>query len=190
MVDYYRLVYSEDDEIENFIMINEYDLKGFDYRELWRGQIIESWQDNIELFYEKEEELLDYTPNVLSWLILSDEVISVFNELDIRQFQAFSVKLSNKFKKDKSKLSNVINITVDKSVLNWEKSDLITWDDDPKYIKAIRNLVMDSSKLDGLPDIFRLSESKNYIIVSEKFKNKIESKGLTGFQFLEIEIEK
>ena len=190
MVDYYRLVYSEDDGIENFIMINDYDLKGFDYRKLWRGQIIDNWQDNIELFYEKEGELLDYTPNVLSWLILSDEVISVFNELDIRQFQAFSVKLSNKFKKDKSKFSNVINITCDKSVLNWEKSDLVIWDDDPKYIKAIRNLVMDSSKLDGLPDIFRLSESKNYIIVSEQFKKKIEEKGLTGFQFLEIKIEK
>ncbi|WP_143318640.1 DUF1629 domain-containing protein [Clostridium sp. HBUAS56017] len=75
-------------------------------------------------------------------------------------------------------------------MLNWEKSDLVTWDDDPKYIKAIRNLVIDSSKLDGLPDIFRLSESKNYIIASEQFKKKIEEKGLTGFQFLEIEIEK
>ncbi|AKA70476.1 hypothetical protein [Clostridium scatologenes] len=79
-----------------------------------------------------EEEVIDYTPNVLSWLILSDEVISIFNKLDIRQFQAFSVKLINKFTKDKSKFSNVINITCDKSVLNWEKSGLVTWDDDPK----------------------------------------------------------
>lgn len=175
-MDYYRLVYSEDDGIENFIMINDYDLKGFDYRKLWRGQIIDNWQEDIELFYEKEGDLLDYTPNVLSWLILSDKAISVFNELDIRQFQAFSVKLSNKLKKDESKFSNVINITCEKSVLNWEKSDLVTWDDDPKYIKAIKNLVIDSSKLDELPDIFRLSESKNYIIVSEKFKKKVEEK--------------
>jgi hypothetical protein len=182
-------VYSEDDGIDNFIMINDYDLKGFDYRKLWRGQIIDSWRDNIELFYEKEGDLLDYTPNVLSWLILSDEVLSVLNELEIRRFQAFPVKLSNKLKKDKNKYSNVINITCDKSVLNWEKSDLVTWDDDPKYIKAIRNLVMDSSKLEELPDIFRLSESKNYIIVSEKFKKKIEEKKLTGFQFLEIKAE-
>lgn len=189
-MNYYRLVYSDDDGIENFIMVNDYDLKGFDYRKLWRGQIIDSWQDNIELYYEKEGELLDYTPNVLSWLILSDEVISVFEELNIVQFQVFPVRLSNKMDVNKSNFSNVINITCDRSVLNWEKSDLVTWDDDPKYIKAIRNLVMDNSKLDGLPDIFRLSESKNYIIVSEQLKKKIEEKGLTGFQFLPIEIEK
>lgn len=183
-MDYYRLVYSEDDGIENFIMITDYDLKGFDYRKLWRGEIIDSWQDNIVLYYEQEGDLLDYTPNILSWLILSDEVINVFYELNIVQFQVFPVRLSDK--KNQSKFSNVVNITCDRSVLNWEKSDIITWDDDPKYIKAIRNLVMDNSKVTGLPDIFRLSESKNYIIVSEQFKKKIEEKGLTGFQFLPI----
>ena len=189
-MNYFRLVYSENDVIDNFIMINDYDLKGFDYRRLWKGQVIEEWSEDIEMFYEKDGKLLDYTPNVLSWLIFSEDVLSIFKELSINEFQSFPVRLINKFTNEKVKLCNVINITCDYSLLNWEKSDLITWDDDPKYIKAIRNLVIDSSKLNGLPDIFRLSESKNYIIVSEQFKKKIEENGLTGFQFLEIEIDK
>ncbi|OOM15989.1 imm11 family protein [Clostridium saccharobutylicum] len=189
-MNYFRLVYSENDGIENFIMINDYDLKEFDYRKLWKGQVIEEWPENIELLYENDGKLLDYTPNVLSWLIFSEDVLSIFKELSINEFQSFPVRLINKFTNEKVKLCNVINIICDYSVLNWEKSDLITWDDDPKYIKAIRNLVIDSSKLDGLPDIFRLSESKNYIIVSERFKKKIEENRLTGFQFLEIEIDK
>ncbi|WP_411680972.1 Imm43 family immunity protein [Clostridium thailandense] len=187
-MNYFRLVYSEDDGVGNFIIINDYDLKGFDYRKLWKGQKIEEWNDNIELFYEEEGVLLDYTPNVLSWMIFSDKVIDIFNELGIYQFQSFRVKLVNKEKKDYTYNSNVVNITCDYSVLNWEKSDLITWKDDPKYIKVIRNLVMDISKLDKVVDIFRLSESKNYIIVSERFKNKIEEKELKGFEFWKIDV--
>ncbi|WP_278046144.1 hypothetical protein [Clostridium beijerinckii] len=40
---------------------------------------------------------------------------------------------------------------------------------------------MYSPKLDRLSDIFRLSESKSYIIVFVQFKKKIEEKGLAGF---------
>lgn len=187
-MNYFILEYSEDDGIDSFIMINDYELNGFDYRRFWRGHNVDNWQDNIELFYENEGYLLDYTPNVLSWMIFSDSVIGVFKELGITRYQAFPMKLINKYKQDKFHFSNVVNITSEVSVLNWEKSDLITWEDDPRYIKVIRNLVMDASKLDNTIDIFRLSESKNYIIVSERFKNKIEEKGLKGFGFCKIEL--
>lgn len=144
-------------------------------------------KEDINLFFENGEVLFDYTPNVLSWMIFSDRAISIFKELRIKQFQAFPVEIINKHKKYKTYKSNVINITCEYSVLNWEKSDIITWEDDPKYIKAIRNLVMDKSNLDKEIDIFRLTESKNYIIVSERFKNKVIEKGLSGFGFWEIE---
>lgn len=189
-MDYFILEYSEDDGIDKFIMANDYNLNGFDYRKFWKGDKIENWEDNIELYYENEGQLLDYTPNVLSWMIFSDSVINIFQELGVRNFQAFSVKLINKLNKKKVHISNVVNITCQFNVLDWEKSDLITWEDDPKYIKFIRTLVIDISKLDTSIDIFRLAESKNYIIVSERFKNKIEERNLKGFGFCKIELKK
>ncbi|PLR75858.1 hypothetical protein CU633_18425 [Bacillus sp. V3-13] len=189
---YYRLVYSNDKddmlpEGKSPIVINNYELLGFDLRALWRGQKINNWNNGIRLFYEKGEVLLDLIPNNLSWLILSVNGLNVVRRF-IADAQVFQVSITSEANKDLIIEANVVNVLTSISAMNWEKTDYTAWDDDPKEIKVIRNLVMNRSALIQEPDIFRLNESKNFIIVSERLKSEIEKSNLSGFGFWEIEI--
>ncbi len=190
---YYLLEYS-DDSVDNLpqdlnpIVVNSYELHGFDHRSLWRGKKIEYWDEEIRLYYENGEVALDYIPNVLSWLIFSDTVIELFNSLGISGIQRFPVIISKVGKNDEHFQSNVINVLDSLSVMNWEKSDYVSWDDDPTYIKYIRKLVINRSNISDNFDIFCLAESKNYIIVSERVKKEMELCGITGFGFCHIDV--
>jgi hypothetical protein len=188
---YYRLVYSEDREDElpqgtNPILINSYHLDGFDLRSLWKGISINNWNENISLYYNDGEVILDYVPNNLSWLIFSDEAVRIIEKV-ATEAEVFTVSISSETSKDKIQ-ANVVNILTSISAMNWENSDYVSWDDDPKDIKVIRNLVINSSAIVNKPDVFRLEESKNFIIVSEKFKQEVERNNLKGFGFWEIDI--
>lgn len=192
-MDYYRLVYSEGKEDnlpdgKNPIVVNSYKLDGFDLRSFWKGKRIENWNGNIELYYEEGDVSLDYIPNNLSWLICSEKVVKVLNNIGA-DYEFFSVPIYKESNKNENVSANVINVLVVVSVMNWNKSDYISWDDDPKAIKAIRNLVIYRSNIPKDINIFRLAESRNFIIVSEKFKNEIERESLKGFGFWKLDIE-
>lgn len=192
-MNYYLLKYS-DDEKDNLakcqspIVVNLYELHGFDLRALWKGNDIEKWPDNIELYYEKGNVVLDYIPNVLSWLIFSDKVIAILNQLNVAGFQSFSINICDIKNKAKHFTVNVVNILESVSALDWEKSDYISWEDDPKYIKFLKKIVLKADSDYRNLDMFRLDESKNYIIVSERIKKCLEMEKLTGFELTPLEI--
>lgn len=188
---YYRLVYSEDKEDKlpqgaNPIFINSYNLDGFDLRSLWKGIRINTWNHNISLYYTDGEVLLDYVPNNLSWLIFSDDAVKIIRKVNT-EAEVFSVSVSSE-KSQNTKHANVVNILTSVSAMNWEKSDYVSWDDDPKDIKVIRNLVINRSAIFNSLDVFRLEESKNFIVVSEKFKQEVERIDLKGFGFWKIDV--
>lgn len=168
------------------IVIDSYQLDGFDLRNLWKGITITNWNKNISLHYSEGDVLLDYVPNNLSWLIFSDKAIDTIQPFLVGA-EIFPVSISSESSED-AVGANVVNLLTSVSAMNWEKSDYISWDDDPKDIKVIRNLVMNRSAIVNNADVFRLEESKNYILVSEKFKQVVERGGLQGFGFWEIDI--
>lgn len=182
---YFRLIYKESEE--NLILVNDYDTKGLDLRRLWRGEVISNWNNNIKLYYENDGLALDYVPNVLSWLICSDNLTNVFYKQNVNNIQVFPVMLYNKNNVKDTLKYNVVNILTSISAMNWELSDYVTWEDDPKDIKFIKKLVINSSSLQESLDIFLLAEGVAYVIVSEKLKTAIESKNITGVDFEFIE---
>ncbi len=184
-MNYYRLINKESEE--DLVLVNDYDLKGLDLRRLWRGEVISDWNDSIKLYYEKDGLVTDYVPNVMSWLICSNRLVNVFDELNIKNIQVFPVILYNKSNANEKLNYNVVNIVTSVSALNWELSDCVTWDDDPKDIKFIRKLVMKSSSLKENLDIFLLAEGVTFVIVSEKLKVAMEGNGITGVDFFPIE---
>lgn len=192
-MNYYLLGYS-DDEKDNLpkgqspILVNSYELYGFDLRTLWRGKYIEKWPDNLELYYDKGNVFLDYIPNVLSWLIFSNKVIAAFNQLNVVGIQCFPINICSIKNKKKHCSAYVVNTLESVSALDWEKSDYVSWEDDPKYIKFIRKIVLKTDCDYRNLDMFRLGESKNYIIVSERIKKCLKMENLTGFGLLPLEI--
>lgn len=191
-MNYYLLGYSEDEK-DNLpkgkspILLNSCEMNGFDLRTLWRGKYIEQLPENIQLSYEKGNVLLDYIPNVLSWLIFSNKAIDLLNKINVSGIQYFSVEIFKRGHKEKPYPVNVVNVLESVVAMDWEKSDYVSWEDDPKYIKFIRKIVLNSGASYRNLDMFRLEESKNYIIVSERVKEEVEKEGLSGFGFTLLE---
>lgn len=186
------LEYSDDkrDNLEKNqspILVNSYELNGFDLRILWRGSYIEKWPDSIELYYEKGNVILDYIPNVLSWLIFSNQVIVMLAQLNVAGIQYFSIDICNKKHKAKKFTANIVNTLEAVSALDLEKSDYISWEDNPKYIRFLRKIVLKADCDYRNLDMFRLEESKNYIIVTERIKKCFELEGFTGFRLVPLE---
>ena len=185
-MEYYELFWA--DSKNDVILINDYDLKGFDLTRLWKGERIEDWNEDIMLYYEKDGLVWDYVPNVLTWLIFSDRLVDLLYELGITDIQVFPVTLHKKGSTKKLPGYNVVNILTSVSAFNWERSDYVPWEDDPKSIKVIRKLVMNRSSLEGSPDMFRLAEDKHYIITSDRLKKAVEERGITGIKFRPAEL--
>ena len=183
---YHRLVLKNQEK--DCVIVNHYDLEGFDPRKLWCGERIEVWDKKIQLYYDKDGLILDYMPNVLSWLIFSDRLIDVLKDLNVKHIQIFPVDLYRKGNEEQSLHFNVVNVLSKIAAMNWEKSNYLTWKDDPKAVKVVRQLVMNKSAIKEGLDIFNLAESVPYIVVSEKLKNAIESKNITGTHFCPIEV--
>lgn len=130
--------------------------------------------------------MLDYVPNNLSWLIFSDKAVRIIGKVKT-EAEVFLVSISSEKSKN-TKHANVVNILTSVSAMNWEKSDYVSWDDDPKDIKVIRNLVINRLAIINNPDVFRQEECKNFIVVSERFKQEVERSNLKGFGFWEIDV--
>lgn len=186
MIKYYRLIMKN--QLEECIIVNNYDLKGFDHRKLWKGEKIEEWNNDIALYHDKEGLVLDYIPNVLSWLIFSNKTIEVLKELKINNIQVFPVSLQKKDSMAQRLHYNVVNVITSIAALNWEKSNYLTWEDDPRSIKVIRQLVMNKSAIKEGVDIFTLEEAASYVVVSDNVKVSFEKSGITGVDFWPLEI--
>jgi hypothetical protein len=192
---YYRLVYSGEEKdkkagipTEKLIVVNKYDLNGFDLRDLWKGKKIENWNEEIKLYYEEGEKALDYVPNVMSWLIFSDKLIEVLNDCRITGIQVLPVRIYKTGCDHEYFKSNVVNVLNVQASMDWGKSDYIPWDDNPMDIHVIRHLVMNRSNIDENIDLFHLAEKLNYLIISERLKDEIELRGITGCGYREIDL--
>lgn len=190
-MNYYLLEHSEDEKDhlpgKSPILLNSYELNGFDLRTLWRGKNIEQWPDNIQLYFEKGNVLLDYVPNVLSWLIFTDKAIDLLKKINVSTIQCFPIDIFKKGHKEKFCTVKVVNVLETVLAFDWEKSDYVSWEDAPKYIKFIRKIVLKADAPYRNLDMFRLDESKNYIVISQRFKDEVEKKDLKGFGFTLLE---
>lgn len=191
---YYRLLWAE--VIEDVVYVKDYDLKGFDLRRFLLGQTVDDWVNSMELFYREDGLALDYVPNVLNWLILSDKVVEIMRSLEIGPMQVFSIKLLRKdLAREPVSGYNIVNITERICAVDRERSDYVTYGQEwfpmgiaPNTIKYIRRIVLNGKTIQHQPDIFLLKEASVYFIVSECFKTAMESAGVTGMQFCPVEV--
>ena len=71
-------------------------------------------------------------------------------------------------------------------ILDREKSDYDTDDDNPNEIEYINKLVLEVPE-EGLPPIFRIIENSTYLYVSPEAKAALEEAAITGIRFVPLD---
>jgi hypothetical protein len=165
---------------------------------LTRGEWIDHWDDRVIFISCQDGELLDRLSNDSGMYLLSDKVISVFKENNVKGFQFLPVSILTH---DKSKLPGyncVGNIYKTVSCLNLEKSVYSVFGDkDSKYphpnpaywgrVRVLDKMMINQSMLPTDLDIFRLAEKETRVLVSEKFVDVWRSYKFSNLHFLEIQ---
>jgi hypothetical protein len=165
---------------------------------LTKGEWIDNWDNRVTLVSCQDGELLDRLSNDSDMYLLSDRVISVFEDDNIKGFQFLPVSI---LMQDRSRLPGynyVGNIYKTVSCLNFEKSVYTVFGDkesryphpNPYYwgrVRVLDKMVINQSALLDDWDIFRLAEKETRVLVSEKFVDVWRSHKLSNLEFSEIE---
>jgi hypothetical protein len=165
---------------------------------LKKGVWIDQWDDRVTLVSCQDGELLSRLSNDSDMYLLSDKVISVFEENAIKGFQFLPVAI---LKEDKSRLpgyNTVGNIYKTVSCLNLQQSVYSVFGSkDSRYphpnsdywgkVRVIDKMVINQNKLPDDLDIFRLDEKKSTVFVSEKFVDMWRSHKFSNLEFMEIQ---
>ncbi|MDF9407234.1 hypothetical protein L7E55_02495 [Pelotomaculum isophthalicicum JI] len=182
-----------DNIVENPFIADTVVLKGVEEFELVRGQLIEKWDKSA--WFQASEPKYDGDPddvlqNAISPPIYSARLRKALDNAGVTGIQYLPVHV---LRPDGSPIegfaiANILNLL---PALDFEKSDYDVFEDDyflPERrgkVRCIRKPVLRRTIIEGY-DIFRLMEFKQYIIVSDRFRNIFVANGFTGYSFHQV----
>lgn len=181
---YYNLTFRE---VEESIIVYQDDFRGFDQNLLAKGIPITDWPSDVSL-YVKGKNPTDYLFYPLaSWFTISKIARIALEEAHIGGLQFLPVHV---FHKSGIELPGyvIVNVKIVVSALDYEHTIWLTPEREHVIYPQL-NLFKEAlsrKNINGL-DIFRLSELKTQIYVSNYFKECLERKNAsTGFGFMPI----
>lgn len=113
--------------------------------------------------------------------VVSQKCVEVMNQLNMGEIEFLGLE----FIKDGIDVNNyvIVNVLNRVDCVNDIESELVYYSDTNK-IYAVELLILDESKIPQGLDLFQLDRTeKNITIVSQRFVDKINESGLTGFKF-------
>ena len=137
---------------------------------------------------------IDYLHTEPTLPVMSKQMLSVLRSVKDFPHQTVSVVIDdieaakgNWFERSGKVNTNYVALQLleQLDILDREKSDYDTEDDDPDEIEYINKLVLDVPE-EGLPPIFRITENSIYLYVSPEAKTALEEAGITGIRFVPI----
>ena len=146
----------------------------------------EAFPTPIIYYADREEELQDYPLTNADQFLVSN----TFHDVLVASGAKFASYESKIILPSGDILSHyfTLNFTESYFVLDRERS---VFENDPDFpethVYRIKKLILKSDLIPKDTQIFRLGESEINIIISEKLKQRIESKNLTGIEFNEIQ---
>ena len=131
--------------------------------------------------------LADSIPNVLHFLIVSDKLKGILNEIS-SQFEFFPVNILNARGKKTSKPYFLANLVETKNYLDKEKSEYKMSNLDKSQVQYFKKLILDPGKIDKDISMFRLADMTQLIIVSHELAVDIKrNNGCNGPLFVHTE---
>lgn len=134
---------------------------------------------------KKRDKLCLRIQNNESLFIIDDRIISFLNALcNNIEFYDLIIKEEDKILTD----YKIINITNSIDCINHEESKLIYWELTHETVYNINELVLREDVIPQNLNIFLLGEVRGIVIfVHKRFKEAIEEKNITGFNFCKVE---
>ena len=184
---YYKLIYDYEND-DKYINCNIGNIGDIDEYATSKGAKINAWEDVTFQYNSTEGDVLsDYISNVYRWLIVSGRFKELTEKLLCNQVQYLPVKLIDFVSKKVTNSFYVANIISVVDALDLENSKYDIFELDDEKIISVQKYAIKRSKIKE-NHIFRLKDNTIPIFVSEKIKNIIEENGLSGFDFLEVDV--
>jgi len=184
---YYKL--SMDMNRENDIVCHFENVFGIQQNELTLGKAFQGWDGRFEFIYDSAEGDIatDYLANDKGWFVVSEKLKTILEELNT-EIQFLPVKIIEK--QSRAKLNYYIaNITKLVDALCLENSEYFTTEiPSIGTIYTVSKYAIFASKTQNA-DVFKLSNRQEMpVFVSEKFKEKIEERDISGICLNEIRV--
>jgi hypothetical protein len=116
-------------------------------------------------------------------LLMTRKLIQALEDNGVDNIQIFPASLLDKEGVCVSEEYSIVNILDCIRAVDMDASDVEIHPDFPDEIEFINSLVLDTSAVSNQM-IFRLAENTQIIVVDEKIKSTIETRGLSGVKFL------
>ncbi len=162
------------------------DLKGVSEYFIYRPKPVEKWPDGIT-FYTEGDPLEDYLfPTVVDWVIVSERVKRVLEELGATEgVQFLSIRVVRKETGEEVPGYWVLHVWRHIPALDEEHTKFIEPRDEKYPQLSIAVVALRWEAIRDV-DIFRLEEKYVSIYVSRRVKKRLEEIGATGFKWIPV----
>ena len=184
---YYKLLKDYNNTSETGITcIEDYDWNNYD---LSTGVFVEKWEKPLifNYFLNTDEFIADYALNDSLLFIISPKFNALLSEFAPVNMQMLSVILKNQKNNlliEDYVIANVLEIV---DAINYEHSTYDVFDLDDEQVYSFVKYAINRNGISG-KHIFKLKGAEQPIFISEKVKEEIYRKGITGCDFLEVKI--
>lgn len=182
---YFKLIL--DDSNENDVVCYCEDTKGFEQYDLKEGKFVEDWNENITFHYNPKEgdRFTDYLANDLGWFIVSEKLKDAIGKLNVNGIQYLPVKIVDLKSRAYPNEYYVVNVIEVVDAINLKESVYDVFDFEGEKMYSVIKYAVTKSKINN-KDLFKLKGHEIPMFISEKLKNAIEERNITGCSFLEI----
>ncbi|HEY5910196.1 MAG TPA: DUF1629 domain-containing protein [Verrucomicrobiae bacterium] len=189
---FFRLI-QRDNLVKHSFIADKWDLKGFERKELYRGQALRGWPEGVSFIASTQEmagDLDDFVVNDADVPLVTDRVVRLLSTLKVPPFQALQALAV--WPSHRREAVFVLNFSALVPGLDLQKTKFERY---PKDFSDpdLRNRiwftmapVLIRKAVLGW-DFFRCEEYPNHLFASERFKHSFGSKGMTGVSFAPVQ---
>jgi hypothetical protein len=180
-----------DDKSENDIVghcTNDY---GIGYDALCQGKEFLNWNDDFMFYYNKSEGDIptDYLANDKGWFLISGHLKELLEEMRIacQYFNIPVIEAVTNAPLNPYYGANILQL-MDALCLDASEYSTMTVKKSNNVFHSIKKFAVHESKLNGI-DVFKLATGSVFpIFVSQRFKDEVRKRNLTGMDFQEIRV--
>ncbi|MCL6443528.1 MAG: hypothetical protein K6T83_08745 [Alicyclobacillus sp.] len=162
---------------------------GINARTLFQGNEIGDWNDSMTFSYDPSEgdTATDFLINNLQWVLISNKVRSVLQDLGVDHVQYLPVHVRNVSTGTVIDGYTALNVTRLTDALDLENSVYMELKSSGRPLIIVKKFALSAAKLEG-QHVVRVQNQPNPLFLSEYVVNGLLKAGATGCDFWEVKM--